>query len=334
MAADDDKKTAPEVVNTNSDSENLAQRSKLGLSHSRKKTALTALAALVVAAAVAWFLVGVQHLGQKVYAQAAGHKIYKKEIQSFIGNVHGVTYHNAAKVLADKYLTEAMAKQQGIVITNKDILNAYGAGINIQKNKNKYSYQLQVNQLYFNRLQAYNQGYYKGRLLVAHFSRYIAYQSPLLKEQKAQDHNVGNPAVIAQDKKYAQGFINGLYEQIRSGGMTFDQAIKTEHNNPKVGDRAYPTLTHSGSFDTSSPYVRQNGLIQASSIQKQIHSIKPGQISKPFVVRVSNSIDGTATAESYFLVVKMDSSRGGNNGMSFAQELERAEKRLGYKVNV
>src|SRR5689334_18998973 len=60
------------------------------------------------------------HSGQKVYAEAAGHKIYKKDIQSLQvvnGQKKDVTDHQAATVLAEKYLTEAMSKQQGVKIT-------------------------------------------------------------------------------------------------------------------------------------------------------------------------------------------------------------------------
>lgn len=272
------------------------------------------------------------HVGQKIYAQAAGHKIYKSDIENLIGDNKKIKEHDAATVLADKYLTEAMAKDQGLSIDDQDIEAAYGSAINDQKKNDKYSYQLQVNQLYFNKLQAYNQGIYKGNLLVAHFSRYIPFK-PLTAEQQAAIPKFGNPGAIAEDKQYAQTLISNLYSQIRSGKLTFKQASQVERNDPRVGTSMYPALTHSGPFDTSK---NPNPLLNTSSIRKKISSIKPGQTTKPFVVRVSGSTNPNIVNpfESYFLVVKMDASLGGHGDPNFQKYLTEAKKDLGYAVNI
>lgn len=286
------------------------------------------LGALIVVAVGIGLLTDKIHIGPKVYAQAAGHKIYKKEVDSLKGDAKDISDRQAATVLADKYLSEAMAKQYGIQITNED-----RQAINSTQ-YSEYARQLQINQLYFNRLQTQNEGLYKGELIVANFSRYVAYQSPLLSEQKAMDSNIGNPAAIAADKQYAQSFITNLYNEIHAGKITFSQAEQIEQNDPRVGEAVYPTLPHSGAFDTSDPNQIRNGLIQTASIKQQVHDIKSGATSKPFVVKVPNSTTNDSTAESYFLIARMNSSSGGNSNMSFSQELAQAKKQYGYKVNV
>lgn len=306
-----------------------------GIRFNREK--LLQLLLIIVILIGAWMILhSVFHVGQKIYAQAAGHKIYKSDIENLIGNTKGVSDRQAATVLANQYLTQAMAKDQGITISDQDISAAYGPNITKQKTSNKYAYQNKVNQLYFNKLAAYNQGIYKGNLLVAHFSRNIPYDSPLLAEQKANDPSIGNQADVAADKKYAQKFITNLYDQLQAGKITWSQAVQAEHNDPVVGEKAYASLSHSGAFDTSSTSVQRNGLLGAASIRQQISNIKPGQTSKPFAVRVSNSINpkSKATAESYFLIVKMDSSAGGHSNVNFEQELDQAKQQLGYKVYV
>lgn len=308
----------------------LSQNTQLHQNINKKKL-FSILLGLVVLGVFAFTAVKLLHIGNKVYAQAAGHKIYKQEIQSVLGYHSHISSHQAATVLADKYLTEAMAKQEGITVTNQDIINKFGPGITAQEKTNPYAYQYQVNQLYFDRIQNHQEGVYTGQLLVAQFSRYIPYKSPLLAEKKAAEPNIGNAAAITADKKYAQDFITGLYNQVKAGKLTFDQAIQAEHNDPVVGESAYQTLSHSGSFDTSK---NQASLLQPVSAQEQIRGLKAGQISKPFVVRVSDSADGNSTAESYFLVVKMDSISGNPNGMSFDQYLAQEQKQLGYKVYV
>lgn len=301
-----------------------------------KKRLFLGLAVVAGLVAVAVLLTSVAHIGQKVYAEAAGHKIYKKDIESLQvvdGRKTGVTDHQAATVLADKYLSEAMAKQEGIKVTQVDIVAAYGSSINDQKKMNPYGYQNLVNQLYFSDLNEHNVGVYQGKLLVANFSRYVPYQSGLLAQQKAAESKLGDPAAIAQDKQYAQKFINNLYNQITAKKITFDQAIEMEHNDPVVGQNSfYSTQQHSGPFNGP---IGQVGLLAAHSIRDKVTSMKAGTLSKPFVVRVSNSAtDANSTAESYFLVVQMDKVSGGSNGMTFDQQLKQAKKQLGYKVNV
>lgn len=300
---------------------------------SRKLIALLVAILVVTLGGFLVLLNGGLHIGQKVYAQSAGHKIYKKDVQKIIGNNKNISDHQAATVLADKYLVEAMAKEQGVTVTQEDIEYMYGPSITEQKINNSYAYQNKVNQLYFTKLAAYNTGLYKGQLLVTNFSRNIPYQSPLLEQKKAANPNIGNPAAIAADKKYAEDLINTLYQQVKEGKITFEQAAQIEQNDPAVGEKAYPTLPHSGAFDTLSK-SRRNGLIQTDSIRQKINDIKPGQTSKPFVVSVANSINDDSMAESYFLVVKIDSSAGGNSGMSFEQEIAQAKQKLDYKVYV
>ncbi len=309
----------------------LALSNRLNLKGNKRPIVLSVLA-IAAMGLIGWVILGDNlNLGKKIYAQAAGHKIYEQEVQDLIGNSKGVSDHDAAKVLADKYLVETLADEQGISISDQEIEAEYGPEINKQRGSEKFFYQSKVNQLYFERLSAHNQGIYKGKLLVAHFSRFIAFDSPLLEEDKAAEPRIGNPAATAQDKKYARDFINNLYNDINSGRISFDEAIKIEQKDPRLGSNAYPSLSHSGIFDTSNG---PNGLISPESISSQISNIKPGELSGPFVVKVPNSLDGDSEVESYFLVIQMDKASGGSNTKDFRQYLEEAEKRLGYKIYV
>ncbi len=302
-----------------------------------KKNSLFVLLTVLVLIGGWIFISNTFHIGQKVYAQVAGHKIYKQDVQDLIGNTKGVSDHQAAVVLANKYLTEDMAKEAGITVSNQDVVAQYGPSTNAQKTNDKIAYQSKVNNVYFDKLLAYNAGLYKGKLLATNFSRHIAFQSPFLALQEATDPLMGNPAAIAQDKEYAQNLITNLYNQVKAHKITFDQAIQIEHNDPQVGLKAYQTLPHSGPFDTSNIYLGANALIAPQSIQAIMGDMKAGQLSKPFVVGVSNSLAGTgtqSTTDSYYLVVQMDSTVGGHSGLSYSQYLAQAKKKLGYKVYV
>lgn len=336
MATDTKNESAPQEVSPSPTTGDGGSR-QLNFSYKQEfkrlaKQAVLLLIFLLVLIGLGVLLRNVSHIGQKVYAQAAGHKIYKQDVKKLIGDNKNVSDHDAAKILADKYLTEAMAKQYGITVTDEDVQNAYkGIDIKQLKTKNPYGYQNLVNETYFAKLSASNEGVYKGKLLVAHFSRYVAYQSPLLAERKAQNPNLGNQAAIAADKKYAQDFITNLYNQIKAGKITFDQAIQMEHNDPVVGEKAYPSLSHSSTFDGP---LSQIDLLNAYTIYQKVNAIKPGQTTGPFVVRVSSSMYDGSTAESYFLVVRLDSRSGGDGSMDFQQALAQAKQKLGYKVYV
>lgn len=306
------------------------RRQSLPIQGSRKNIVLIAILILFVGAIAHY----VFHLGDKVYAQAAGHKIYKKEIKDLIGNTKGVNDHNAAVVLANKYLYQTMAKKGGITVSDSNITAQY-PDANQQKNRNLYLYQSDVNAVYYNNLIAYNKGLYKGDALVTNFSRNIEFQSPYSGIQKITNPTLGDPAAIAADKKYAYNLITNLYNEIKSGKITFNQAIQIERNDPQVGDNAYQTLPQSGPFDSSNASMPGTYLISPPSIQKKLANMKTGQLSAPFAVRVGNSwYDKKVTTESYYLVVRMDYTKGSHSGLPFNQYLEKAKKQYGYKINV
>lgn len=295
------------------------------------KRKLLALGMVIIVAAggfAAWSIFGDKFEGnKKVYAQAAGHKVYEQDVRDLIGNTPNISDHDAAQVLADKYLTEALAKEQGISVGTQELEQKYPE-VKEQKD-NKYAYQNKLNKVYFSKLQAHNNGVYKGKLLITHFSRHVEFK-PVLPEDKHNDPKLGDAQSIAQDKKYAEDLINRLYNDINSKKISFDEAIKIEQNDPKVGVKSYPTLPHSSSFDST--YV-VNPILNVASIKKQISGLKAGETTKPFVVSVENSLDGKSTAESYFLIVQMDESFAGV-GADFEQYVDEAKKRLNYEVNV
>lgn len=325
MVADNNKNPASNKDNQTAltNQQILSNESKLGRGGGKRFVVAAIVILLVIAGA--GFIGSKIHIGQKVYAQAAGHKIYKKDVERLTKNTEGVSQRQAATVLADKYLVEAMAKEQGISVTVQDVKDAYGASIEQESNKNPYSYQLQVNQLYFDKLQEYNQGVYKGNLLVAQFSRNIIL-SPTTTP------NLNNSALIA-DKAYAKNFITNLYNQVKAGELSWDQAANIERQDPKLGESVYPTLSHSGPFDTS---VNPVALFTPASAREQLRKLKPGEISQPFAVSVMNSvnINDKQPFESYYLVVEVSSSAGGKAKTDFQQELTAAKKQFGYKVNV
>jgi hypothetical protein len=282
---------------------------------------------VIVILAGGWLLIKKEfHVGEKVYASAGGHNIYESDVKEIIGKTKGISSREAATTLADKYLTEAMGKEYKVSVTDQDIVTVYGKNTLSQKKSQQFYYQQKVNRLYFKKLSAFNQGSYKGEYLITNFSRNVPYPSPLLAEQKAANANLGNPAAIAADKKYAENFITKLYNQIMAHKMTFSQAAQAELNDPQVGKAAYPTQPHSGIFDTSDGGY--GSVITADVTKDKIRTIKQGTTTKPFVAGGSNIMAGP-----YYLVIHMEESKGGES-LPYSQFLQQAKQKFGYKVYV
>lgn len=289
-------------------------------------------AILLVVVIFGWL--GINHMlpwQPKPIATSAGHRIYEEDAQELIGKTKDVTEKQAATVLADKYLSEAMADDENLTITKQDIIKAYGKDILDEKKTDEFTRQNAINQLYFQRLEANNTGIYKGKVLVSHFGRYVAYESPLLAEDKKMDPNIGNPKAIAVDKAVAIKKIEQWRKDIHSKKITFDQAIEREKNDPVVGEKAYPVSRHSSSFDTAIEPAR---LITTKSIKDKVDAMKVGELSEPMVARVSSSSTDDSTAETYFVIVQLDERSGGNSAKSFPEVLSEAKQELGYKINV
>lgn len=297
-----------------------------------KKTrfAAYAVAAVIIVGGGWWIAKNEFHIGEKVYAQAAGHKVYKKEIDQLRGKTKGLSDHQVATVLANKYLYQAMAKKAGLTINDKDVEAQYP---NVSPTKpNAYVWQDDVNGTYAIQLMAYNTGLYKGEALVAYFNRYVAFQSSLLAERQALDPLIGNQAAINADKKYAYNFITKLYNQLKRHQITFDEAIQQEKSDRTLGNDAYSP--QSGPFDTSNIYLGGTILVGPKSAQSKLASMKAGQLSKPFVVNVSNSWkDPKITAPAYYLVVQLDYSKGSHSGLPWSKYLPQQQKQYQYKVN-
>ncbi|HEX5743905.1 MAG TPA: hypothetical protein VFX84_00420 [Candidatus Saccharimonadales bacterium] len=276
-------------------------------------------------------LKSVFHIGEKVYAEAAGHKIYREEVKDLIGDTKGISDHDAATALADKYFTEALAKEQGITVTDKDIQEQLGRGADLKKQKkdNHYIYQTVVNNAYFDKLQAKLNGVYKGYMIIVHFDRYIP-ATPVSDAYKKAIPQMGDPKAIKADKEYAKQFIDKLYEQLRNHKITWEEAAKMEQDDPRVGRTNYPTASHSGPFDTSKAPVTA---FNAPVAQGEVSQLKKGAFTKPFPVPVYNP-DTKKNPASYYLIVRMDSKYGGSAKGNFFTYTLDAKKRLHYAVNV
>lgn len=267
----------------------------------------------------------------KPLAEVDGRKIYKSDVKKLMKGSEHASEYGAAVILADKYLTEAMGKKYNVTISDEDAKIEY-PDIETLKKNDPYAYQNVMNQVFFRKLRAQYNGTYKGKLVVAHFSKNVPYDSPLLERKKSQNPKLGDAAAIAADKKYAQDFITDLYNKVKSGAITFDQAMEAERTHPELGEKStYITLGHSMSFDGT---LRDNNLLGAATIRKQVERLKPGELTKPFVVRANSSMNDNSTAESYWLMVQLDAKSGGGQGDSFDEGLVRDKKELGYKIYV
>jgi hypothetical protein len=296
----------------------------------RKRYVLYAIVLVVVLIGGWLFIKQTFHIGEKVYAQAAGHKVYKQDVKDLIGDTKGVSDHQAAGALADKYLLEAMAKEQSVKITDKDIQQQYGQNITAKDRKDpSYEYQQAVNNAYMAKMKAKYNGVYKGDLLVGHFDRYIPAFDVSAAYKKVVPQ-MGDPKAIEADKEYAKNFLTKLYNEIQGHKITWKQAIQAEHKDRRLGEVVYPSLSHSDSFDTSKGTVT---LFDAPVAQAKVSALKAGETSKPFEVFIYNP-NLKKTYSTYYMVVHLNYKYGGHVKGFFQEYLVSSKKKFDYQVNV
>lgn len=252
-----------------------------------------------------------------VYGRVNGHTVDQGAVKSFLGSAKGISDRQAAQILLDKYLTEAIGADLKVTVSSQEVTDAYEAlPREDQVNKTVVQQSLR-NKIFYSKLQPIAVGHFKGAFIIAHFD-----------QNSAGLRSVGDPTKAASDKQYATDLIKSLSAKVKSG-TSFDDAIKTEQSDPNLGTVALPTATHSGAFDTSDPDIERNSVVKTEDVGMALSKLKAGQVSEPFIVRQTATPGGQRT-ELYWVIVKLDEAKD-TPYKSFGDFLDKAKVKYGYK---
>jgi hypothetical protein len=298
-----------------------------------KKSVLVVVVVIVVAGLVAWGYFGLR-IGQKVYGEVAGHKIYKSEIVAMQKSSPHTSTRQVVQVLLQKYLDEKVAAENHVVVTAQDTQDQIKAATAGNPN-NAYDRQVAINDVYESMIQAAVTDHFAGKFIIAHFDQNIPmYTSTGAMVPSEVSGGIGDPAVIAADQAYAENFITATYQKITTHKESFDQGMQAEQNDPKIGSKALGGVNHSGEFNSATGDFSNTVTINQSSVAGQIKALKAGQISKPLLAKedVSAARDGSKLLPAYYLIVDMTDVR--NAHTNYYRYMIQARQRLGYKSNV
>lgn len=334
-------------------SENISDNKKslvkrLVPSGKKTKVVLLAIAGLVV-------LGGVGFLGYKQLnkdpkdnpnnlGKVGDHIITKAEVQDTLNaqketGLYEESENQIRSLVMNYWLYQLAAKEYGVQVNDQEAVDY----IKNQTTNVKPAPVLEINNQYV-RYRAYV-GLWQARLttiistprsgayVLAHFDQNIVQATPQLKALSKEKYD----ALLAADKKYATDFINGVSDKLKAGSINFDQAMELEKNDPKIGVKALPTAAHSSAFGKTNQSVATDGandLSKSPQIEDKIKSMKSGETSAPFVIKVQTGANlDSPMVDGIWVIVKLDAD--GSAGQQFDNlnaALQYIKQKYGYEI--
>jgi hypothetical protein len=234
------------------------------------------------------------------------------------------------------WLYNLIAKDYDIKVTDQealDYLKSQTANIkptpNLDINNQYVRYRAYTN-IFQSRLAKVINTPRSGAYVLAHFDQNIVQSTPQLKALSKEKYE----ALLAADKKYATDFINSISAKLKSGSITFDQAMELEKNDPKIGQKALPTSAHSSVFGKSEDVGNSAQDISATpEIYDKIKNTKPGETSEPFVIKVQTGANlDSPTVDGIWVLVKVDADNSkGQQFDNINAALQHFKQKYGYE---
>lgn len=307
-------------------------------------------------------------LGPKPLARVGHHAIFQSDLDPLIKSApFNTDKKQILAVLMDNWLYKEMAKANGITVSDQqitsEVLKRSGIANNKYQNiqlpvnasdqqktalqqilatenpasivlKNNYLKLQVANALYKNKLTEKIKGGYQGQFIIAHFDQNILFSDSSKTSEQAKMSAADLATKVADDRKYATDFINSIYQQLTTNHLSFSNAIALEKKDPRLGSDVLPTVVHSGDFNAVDKTNINNLLATNTQVTAQLDSLKPGQVSKPFIYKVNSSTNNPQQlADGYWIIVRLDTKTTKLAGYdSFDALITAYKKKLNYKT--
>ena len=240
---------------------------------------------------------------EKVYGKVGDHKIYQSELTNTLVGAVNIPQSKAVTTLLDYWLYQQIAKKEHLSISSEEVNSELKSRTgSLNPPARNYLVVAIKRDLLYEKITAAAEGFYTGDMIIVHFDQNIPFGSGFDSPASA--------IKIASDRKYAQTFVSDIYNQLKSGRISFAQAIIKEQTDPRVGIKALPTTSHSGSFDTSKPQALSSQVVARKDVKTEMLQLKPGSYSAPFIAQVDiNASVPPAKQDGYFVIIKMATSQ-------------------------
>lgn len=273
---------------------------------------------------------------QKIFGRVGDHTIYQSEVDETLEGSSGVSQEKVLAALMDKWLFVAIAKDQGISVSEEEINQKYlsRGGGKPSSLGGKYIKVAAERDVYKDKLQEALNGYYKGRFITARFDEHLPIIGAPVVRGKPKPSDAQREQLIREDKAYAEKLINDISQKLKTDQITFDQAMEIQRNDPKLGVKAQPTSPQSGPFNTNIIESYITTILAQSEPQTILSSLKVGDFSEPFIGKIPlGDAKDAPMAEGAWIIVQLDESKKKIDGFDNFDDLVTSYKnKIGYKV--
>lgn len=176
----------------------------------------------------------------------------------------------------------------------------------------------------------------EGSYILVNFSKNFSSDILATAEQKKKE-DIDREARIKEDSDYAKDLIDSIYDEVKSGKITFKEGMEKAKNDPMFGVEGQKPMTVLQSDNFTYEDFNDKRKVFATdneSIIKNVGSLKAEEISKPFALKVNKSIDsasGTEQIDGIWIIVKVDRGNQSLAG-SYDEWLEIKKKELNATI--
>lgn len=175
----------------------------------------------------------------------------------------------------------------------------------------------------------------QGKFIVVNFGFYnkSPYPLPQLQNEEERQKN------LEKERAYADQLVKSVYQQIKNGELSFEQAMEKVQQDPSVGlNSVYSTAPQTGPF-TAKDYNERRGLSNLETVRQKIDLLSAGQFSEPFVLQIQlgdpeiHGQEYKTPVDSSWIVAKVDRIGKGETGNP-EQLLERIKNKYQTKIYI
>ncbi|MCH7541584.1 hypothetical protein IH981_02270, partial [Patescibacteria group bacterium] len=207
--------------------------------------------------------------------------VFKLETVEKLATDCSLGQKKAVELLVDERVLVSWASDEGVVISKaeqKDEELRIGGLDSV----NPCTKRVAMVNLLRERLSQNIQVFREGEFIIINFSRFANPNS--IQVTKGDEKN--RKQKYAAERAYADTLSKSIYSDLKTGKISFEEAIKKVNNDPKVGLKSfYETNLISGSF-TALEYIEKSGLLADDSVRQKIDKLNEGEISEPFISQI------------------------------------------------
>lgn len=280
-----------------------------------------AILAIAIAAVGAFF---VSSLNKDVLATIGAAKIKQKDLDNKITALEGYVTVDASKKnqllddLVEESIIEQTAKRLKITVSEKEIDDS------AKKYNQNYSQSSSKDKIIENTRKAVLKEKVKDAILSLREGKYIKVRF----DRHYPEQFGGTVEEQKKDKEYAKNLSEEIFNDLKSGKITFEQAQVKVNEDKTVDIASYPGVwtEQYGSFGKNDA-AAENSIYNLPEFQENIYKLKKGEVGSPFTV---SDYDGGEKREIYFLIIKVEKIKEGEAN-NYADWLEKEKTRLKYK---